>query len=283
MIDLTFNNLRDYYDKQYSIPSTDSEAIKIILEVYEKEMGNITPAIKNGISEVYRELLGKGLPSYYWMLEAIHRTSKKKESKKSFPYIVGTLRNWSLYGFGNTLTNEEEEIYDYFTEITGLKITPDSRLLLSSIMGTFGAFKLMRTLPELKNIDLSVIVVEMLGRLMKEKYEPKSEPVRLAIIETATTKQLPSAKQKKTPLSNDTNKAIKEIVELLSKSEKPLRPTDIANHLSEKGFTRFNQKNMTSNLLSFMNNEPKIVKIGIGQYWHRDKVSNNGGTNDKVE
>lgn len=275
VIDFTYNNLRDYYDSRYTRPKSDSEAIETIANVYQETMGNLTPSTKTGIAEVYRELLGKGLPSYYWMLEAIHRTSKKRESKKSFPYIVGTLRNWALYGFGNTLTNEEEEIYDYFTEITGLKITPDSRKLLSSIIGTFGAFKLMRTMPELKDVDMSLVIVEMLGRVMREKYM-SSEQTKIVVDEIAVTippvlTPAQSVKSTRTP-NNNTKEVIREVVELLKKSETALRPTDIAKYLNDKGFSKFNQKNMTSQLMSFMNSDKKIVKIGTGKYWHRDNI-----------
>lgn len=269
-MDYANKNLRDYYDTKYQQPKSDNEAILTIIKVYQTEMNDYSEKIGEGIHEVYRELLGKGLPSYYWLLEAIHRTSKKIEAKRSFGYIVGTLRNWSLYGFGNTVSDEEEEIFDFFKEVTGVELTGNSRKMISSLMGNFGAFKVMRSISGLKDNDVSVIFAEILGKAMMEKYNeyivPIEQPKKVLLNEEKPKpKQERSSKAKSTIKSTGTQKAmIPYVVEFL-KNNGVSRPTDIANHLNEKGFSNVTQRNITSHLSTVMKNA-NVVKVGIGQY-----------------
>ncbi|MCY9737469.1 hypothetical protein M5X17_27590 [Paenibacillus alvei] len=282
--DLTFYSLKEYYDAKYHKPNNDVEAIEQIIEVYNNEMKiSPTQSIKDGISEIYRELLGKGLPAYYWLLEAVHRTAKKNEDKRTFGYIVGTIRNWTLYGFGNTLTGEEEEIFDYFTELTGLNITKDSRLMITSYMGTYGALKLMRTMPELKDVDISVIVAEILGRVMKEKYNPEyRQEINVALSENQkmitnqATNQPPKRAYTKRSTSSKAKdkrkqKELTDLIQILEQSQEAVRPKDLADKLNQMGHKRFTNKNMTSNLNTFMNANSDIIKVDTGRYWLASK------------
>lgn len=262
------NNLRDYYNSKYDQPKSDSEAILTLIKVYQTEMGEYTEKIGDGIGEVYRELLSKGLPSYYWILESIHRTAKKKEEKRHFGYMIGTLRNWSLYGFGKTLTDEEEEIYDFFKEVTCIELSSNARILISSLVGNYGALKVMRSISNLKDTDASTIFAEILGRSMIERYAESipevsvsSTPKKKAL---SPPKQASKRNQQRKP--NDNLKLMISYIEDFLKANGVSRPTDIAIHLNELGFNNITPKNITSHLGTVMKNTGNVVKVGVGKY-----------------
>jgi len=269
-MDYAMNNLFDYYNQKYPLPKNDVEAINTIIRVYQTEIGDCNEKIGEGIGEIYRELLGKGQPAYYWFLEAIHRTSKKKEEKRSFGYIVGTLRNWSLYGFGNTLTGEEEEVYDFFMEVTGTQLTSESRKFISHLMGTYGALKLMRSIAALREVDASLMYAELLRRVTAEKYNENlglGKPKRINYI--TPLNGLPNPNRSVRKYNRSTGDELKQLihhVEEYLKTNGISTPTDIVNYLNANGFNKFTQKNISSYLVTVMKKTNKVVKVTTGQY-----------------
>jgi hypothetical protein len=303
LIDYSLINLRGHYDKKYNeIPKTDQEAISFLINVYSEEFRDRTPAqsVKDGIGEIYRELLGKGLPSYYWMLEAIHRTAKKRVEKRTFGYVVGTLRNWALYGFGNTLTDEEEELFDYFNEITGANITAESRKMITALLGRYGAIKLMRNLPDLRHIDVSVYLVEILARGMMDKYDEalpppvSNEPSRKDVTPINSVPALSDGKRTK-PKDNSKDKSKDKVkvnnpdrpkrkggiplseksklmimfVEDFVREKGTARPVEIAKYLMENGYDNVSQKNISSHMVTVLRNSEHISKVGKGIFEYK--------------
>ena len=285
MIDYTLSNLRNHYDKIYDKPQSDSEAISLLCNVYSEEMKKtINQEVKDGIGEYYRQLLGKGLPSYYWILEAIHRTAKKREEKRHFRYVVGTLKNWSLYGFGNTYTGEEEEIFDYFSEITNFELTHDSRKVISALMGRYGAFKVMRNMPSVSQVDVALILSEILANKMIDRYDknnlkelstieslPEGKTKEVSKVKTTKASSKKQDKNKKpTALRESTKLMILYVEEYLQSRKGYFSPTEIANFLIEKGYSNINPRNMTSNLTTIMKNSNHVVKVGTGKYQYKN-------------
>lgn len=210
---ITFESLETYYDERYNKPKNDHEALVVLWTVYKKEMKHFDATIKDGIAETYREMKSKGIPAFYWFLEAIHRTSKKKQIKHSYSYIVGMLRNWVLYGFGNTMTSEEEEVFTFFAEMADVEMSNDARHAVSALMGKYGSFKLMRVMHQLAAVDKGVLMADMLNRMMIERFggvapalpPSPSDFVSPAIEEVSSSSEVVSYKDEESQ-----NEAIKE-------------------------------------------------------------------------
>ncbi|MGG1263794.1 hypothetical protein [Brevibacillus laterosporus] len=167
------DNLKDTYAARYATPKNNSEAINILSSVFAEILGNgsISFEIRDGIGEYYRILSNRELPAFEWMMEAFHVASKKDNSKRNFPYVVGMLRVWMKYGFGHVPSQEEEDIVTYFEEITSTEVTPKARLLIQNLMGTYGGIKVTIMIGQLNNNkDLSMIMAEILKNSMDEKY-----------------------------------------------------------------------------------------------------------------
>lgn len=193
-----FSNLKNTYDNLYGIQESQEQELSTITLAYKKEMKELTPEIERGIGETYREYLSKGAPVYYWMLEAIHSTSKKAVSKRSLNYVIGMLRNWSQYGFGSTKTSEEIELFDYFMEVTGVDMSPEARQVLISSMTKYGILKLMRVMPELKDVDVSLFYSQCLVRCLERKFESSQKTT----IHYQNIESLPEQKKSETSKEN---------------------------------------------------------------------------------
>lgn len=161
-----------YYEKRYGKPINDNDAIKKLITIYDDLFGEpATQTVRDAIAEYYRIISSRDLPAYEWILEALHVTSKKDKEKRNFPYCVGMLRSWLKYGFGHIPNQEEDEIVEYFEEITGCEMTLQARRVLQNLMGKYGAIKVTRMLNELKDQDKAYMLMLYLQKIMDNKYE----------------------------------------------------------------------------------------------------------------
>lgn len=165
-----------YYSEKYGMPKTDKDGINKLVSMYRELFEEIpSQSIKEGIAEYYRNLSNRDLPAYLWIAEALHATSKKDVSKRSFQYCIGILRSWMKNGFGHIPNQEEDELVAYFEEMTGQCVTPKARRILQNLMGQYGLIKVTRMMGGLKQeLDLSTIYMSMLSESMNEKYEQTS-------------------------------------------------------------------------------------------------------------
>lgn len=179
MIDNVAVSLKEYYEERYGKPNGDRETLDVLYDIFKELMhyNFVTAEVKEGISEYYRLIQNRGLPAYEWILEAFHVVSKKSVEKRNFPYVIGMLRGWLKFGFGHIPSQEEEEIVDYFQEVTGTEVSSDTRQLLQNMMGRYGVLKMTRmisSLPKEKdNLDLSKVMAEKLSELLASKYLDK--------------------------------------------------------------------------------------------------------------
>lgn len=274
------NSLIDYYNKLYPKKKTFksvNEEIDLLVEVYNEKMGYINEEVKEGIAEVYRELSAKGNPAFYWIIEAIFRTYKKRNEKRTFSYIVGTIRNWTLYGFGNTSTGEEGELIDYFKETTGIELSVESRNLLINLLSKYGIIKVMKNIPSLKEKDVSIVIMKLFEQYLKEQYEPNCSPVnpvkeigenRRVIKEIHSSSRQTGIRKKSSPAQK---KKIKQLVTQLfiDSYPNPVRPKDVYQHLIDNGIKEVNSKGMTALIQSISTSYFTIEKIGIGEYIYK--------------
>lgn len=165
------DNLTSTYASRYVKPSEDAAAITELGTVFEKLMGYCTAEVRDGIGEYYRILKNRNLPAFEWILEAFHVTSKKEEHKRNFPYVVGMLRSWMKYGFGHIPSQEEDEVVSYFEEVVGEGVSPQTRLVLQHLMGTYGAIKVTRMIGKMeRDCDLSLIMAQALKESLEAKF-----------------------------------------------------------------------------------------------------------------
>lgn len=165
-------SMSQYYTNKYGTPTDDNDAIYKLTTIYKDLFGEI-PAqdVKDGISEYFRIISNRELPAYLWILESLHVTSKKDKSKRNFPYCVGMLRTWMKYGFGHIPNQEEDELVEYFAEVTGFTVSYKARRIVQTLMGKYGLIKVTRMINELKGeTDKSLLIMLQLDALMDEKY-----------------------------------------------------------------------------------------------------------------
>jgi hypothetical protein len=168
--------LVDTYAIRYVKPSTDLSAIHNLADTFKALMGHCTTEIQDGIGEYYRILTNRELPAFEWLLEAFHVASKKDDRKRNFPYVVGMIRCWMKYGFGHIPSQEEDEVISYFEEVTGTEVTPQTRLLIQNLMGTYGAIKVTRMVGGLeRGRDISFLMAYVLKGSLEEKFPVKVE------------------------------------------------------------------------------------------------------------
>lgn len=172
-------SMSQYYTSKYGTPKDDNDAIYKLVSIYKDLFGDIpTQEVKEGIGEYFRILTNRELPAYLWILESLHVTSKKDKSKRNFPYCVGMLRTWMKYGFGHIPNQEEEELAEYFHEVTGFDVSFKARRVLQTLMGKYGLIKVTRMINELKDeTDKSLLLMLQLQSMMDEKFEIKTDSV----------------------------------------------------------------------------------------------------------
>lgn len=163
------DNLIQTYATRYEKPSDDSEAIAQLGDIFNDLMGYVSDDVREGIGEYYRILSNRSLPAFEWILEAMHVASKKGDQKRNFPYVVGMIRRWMKYGFGYIPSQEEEEVVDYFEEVTGMEVTTKARTVIQHLMGTYGAIKVTRMIGSLSK-DRDYYMACILKQLLEEKY-----------------------------------------------------------------------------------------------------------------
>lgn len=168
--------INQYYEKRYGTPKNDQEALDTLARVYQELFKEDPPQeIKDGIAEYYRLLQCRGLPAYSWILEALHVTSKKEDGKRNFSYAVGMLRMWMRYGFGHIPNQEEDDVVDYFEEVTGQEVTIQARRVIQQLLGEYGCIKTTKAIAELHHKeDLSLILALHLKSLLDDIYNRAS-------------------------------------------------------------------------------------------------------------
>lgn len=165
------DNLTETYSSRYVKPSSDAAAIAELARIFQDLMGECSVEVKDGIGEYYRILTNRQLPAFEWMLEAFHVASKKEDHKRNFRYVIGMIRQWMKYGFGHIPSQEEEEVVGYFEEVTGTEVTPQARLVLQNLMGTYGAIKVTMMIGRLeKESDMSMLMAQILKDTLEERY-----------------------------------------------------------------------------------------------------------------
>lgn len=288
----SLNNIRLHYDTMYGKPTDHLDAIDKINQAYNELMNDASSKSEDGIAELYRELDGKNLPAYYWILEAIHRVSKKRIEKRNIRYLVGMVRNWSLYGFGNTSTSDEEEVFNYFRELSGVDLNEYSRKILTSLMRRFGVIKTMRLMSYIQEVDVSSYLAEVLALRMvktymteffndKESIEKVSSYFNIIKIPTENNEGIESnfinINETNGKLDyintsvkdNGTNRKMNDITKLmmiyiekfLQEGDEEKSIADIVDMLHGKGFPTATQQNISSRLNTIMKYNSHIIKL----------------------
>lgn len=173
-------DMPEYIRKEYGNPETDNQAIialtKMFSDLYGKHV--LTTMVEQGIEEQYFLIKARGLPAYSWMAQAFHIVSKKKGEKRTFRYIVGMLRQWLKWGYGHLPSDEEEEIVDYFEEVTEEPISMEARDIIKRLMGEYGAIKVTRTIGDFRSgSNKSKHFAMILERILEEKYTEVENPI----------------------------------------------------------------------------------------------------------
>lgn len=165
-------SMSQYYTNKYGNPTDDNDAIYKLTTIFKDLFSDIPDqGVKDGIAEYYRIISNRDLPAYLWILESLHVTSKKEKSKRNFPYCVGMLRTWMKYGFGHIPNQEEDELVEYFQEVTGLTVSFKARRIIQTMMGKYGLIKVTRMINDLNgNMDKSLIMMLQLDVMMSDKY-----------------------------------------------------------------------------------------------------------------
>lgn len=162
--------LREHYFNKYGKPTSSEEEISFLNIVYGKLVGAVTADIREGISEYHEILTDRKLPALSWLFESFAEVNRKHMDKRNFGYIVGILRSWMKNGFKMQPNDEEEEIFDYFAQVTGVAINFESKELIRQLIGTYGAVRVTRIIGGLgKDADLSL----QFAKVLREKIEQR--------------------------------------------------------------------------------------------------------------
>jgi DnaD/phage-associated family protein len=101
----------------YCIGSESAYDLGSVFRTYEKEIGILTPAIKDAVNDASKDY------SAEWIIEAMQTAAK--QNKRTFAYTLGILKSWKRDGRGNgnngakrKLSNDEIECY---SDITGMR------------------------------------------------------------------------------------------------------------------------------------------------------------------
>ncbi len=163
-------SLKDFYLEKYGTPKNDLEAIKMLCLIYKDLIGNPSVEVTEGIAEYYRLITSRGLPAFYWLVEAFHVISKKAKEKQTMPYIIGMLRSWMKHGFGHIPSSEEEDVVNYVQEVVGTELSSDARNMIQTLLGTYGAVKCAIATSELKDCDVTYYMVLSLKDVLNKKF-----------------------------------------------------------------------------------------------------------------
>ncbi|MDR4436205.1 hypothetical protein [Bacillus tequilensis] len=161
-----------YYTEKYGTPTSPSDAISKLVAMYRDLFDEIPKQeVKEGIAEYYRILCSRELDAYIWIAECLHVTAKKEKQKRTFAYCVGMLRSWMKNGFGHLPNQEEDELVDYFQEVTGFEVKHQARSVIQNLMGKYGIIKVTRMIGNLENAsDLGLVLMLHLKELMDNEY-----------------------------------------------------------------------------------------------------------------
>lgn len=165
--------MSQHYINKYGEPKDNYDATYLLVSVYEELLEETaTQEVRDGIAQYYKMLSNRELPAYEWILECLAITSKKEKSKRNFAYCVGMLRSWMTYGFGHIPNQEEDELVDYFQEVTGFAVNYKSRRILQSLMGKYGVIKITKMIGALKDDEeKSLVMMLHLQALMEKKFD----------------------------------------------------------------------------------------------------------------
>lgn len=167
------DSLPSYLEEKYGVPANDEEAVYFLQEIFKEQLKKsfLTMSDKEGLEEQYNLLMSRNLPAFKWIAEAIHIVSKKEEGKQNLRYIVGMMRHWMKWGYGHIPSEEEDELTDYFEEVTQLEMSPQARSVMKTLMGEYGGIKIARMMPKLKEEeDFSLILMQRLSLILNNKY-----------------------------------------------------------------------------------------------------------------
>lgn len=155
-------------NRKQAIFSFNTRDFEGIVAFYTERMGNPTPGELEGLQEYWNMLEGRDLDAYVWLHEAITIASKKNSDKRHFQYIVGMLRNWIKFGFGNIPSDEERNLLIQVEEKLGdITLSDKARTVFYRMMGNYGC---IRTLVALFQTDIPEVDMAYLYALQVEKY-----------------------------------------------------------------------------------------------------------------
>lgn len=167
--------LKNYYANVYGTPKDDEDALKTIREIFKEKMGYsfLKMDDQEALGEYYRMVLGRGLPAYEWVLEAIHVAGKKDPEKKNIRYVIGIIRDWLKNGFGHMPTDEETHIFEYFGEHTTHQPSDQAAAIIRRLMGTYGSVRVTRMIGQLTTVeaDMSKLLAMDLEERLSNKYD----------------------------------------------------------------------------------------------------------------
>ncbi|MGG1263883.1 hypothetical protein [Brevibacillus laterosporus] len=272
--------LKQTYDERHGLkPESDYDCIRKLHAIYASVMGieRMSQEEKDGIADYYRRIRQKGVPAYYWLIDAIYITSRKGEGKKKFEYLIGILKKWMKYGYGFVPSDEENEIVDYFEEIVGEDLEDSHRYIMGELITGYGAVAVTRMIGSLDHHSKSYAYLTLLRDLLESRYATKKPHMPELTILNERTQLLTdapvkyeqheeSSEQKSKRRSIEDYRYISELVENVIKSSSGLevRLGEIFDHLEKHYGIAINSRNLAMQRVSEIN--PSIIKTKHGYY-----------------
>lgn len=131
--------------------------------------GNPSENENNRLKEWFEKLTANGQPAFYWMQEAIVKTSSKvKVDQRHLPYVIGILKSWAQYGYGTDLNVEQRRLFDRFEQQFGCTLSTEARQRLIALVDAHGIVATVSTIfqalkPE---IDMSALFVDQMEKCL---------------------------------------------------------------------------------------------------------------------
>lgn len=226
------DNYSTPYNKQfmslreaYPAPQDDVVAVSTIVDLIRQQLGEkLDERQISSVNDYFHSIKIKGEPAYHWFLEALYKTSRKRDhEKRIFRYMMGIIKRWITEGYGNMPAKDELEVIDYFSEIVGVPAKPEAVGNIRDLIAKYGVAKCMRILGGLGNKDITYAMSLVFGQMLEDKYgrlDEIEEEDRIPVVPVELLALVPREPDKQSNTIKDrlSNKKVDEIIEVAAVS-----------------------------------------------------------------
>jgi hypothetical protein len=154
-------------------PGNYVKDIKGIFALFKDRLGVPDENTKMRLEQYWKDLETKGQPAFERLQEAICITSSKtRAEQRTIAYVIGIIKQWQEYGYGNNLTDEQKKVIMIFEKKIGMPLTLPARGTMLKLFATYGIVDVMTVMfqAELEppNIDISLLYVQQLDSKIDE-------------------------------------------------------------------------------------------------------------------